>query len=148
VLLVKPDSIPAATAAELARLRPGRIVVLGSSGVVSDAVANAMWGFGAQVMRLAGPDRYATAVSVSQNGYGANVPQTVYVATGANFPDGLAGGPVAALAPGPLLLVPGGSLPASVAAELGRLSPTQVVILGSSGVVSDAVARAIDAVVN
>jgi hypothetical protein len=37
-----PDSIPGATAAELARLQPGRIVVLGSSGVVSDGVAAAL----------------------------------------------------------------------------------------------------------
>jgi putative cell wall-binding protein len=35
---VAPGAIPAATAAELARLQPGRIVVLGGTGVVSDAV--------------------------------------------------------------------------------------------------------------
>jgi putative cell wall-binding protein len=148
VLLVQPDSIPAATAAELARLRPGRVVVLGSAGVVSDAVASQLWRYSGSVTRLAGADRYATAVRVSQAGYAANAPSVVYVATGSNFPDGLSGGPPAGLAPGPLLLVPSNSLPASVSAELQRLSPSEVVILGSSGVVSEAVARAIDAVVN
>jgi putative cell wall-binding protein len=138
----------AATAAELGRLRPARIVVLGSAGVVSDAVASQLGRFAASVTRVAGTDRYATAVRVSQSGYAANAPSTVYVAVGSNFPDGLAGGPVAGLAPGPLLLVPSTTLPASVSAELQRLSPSKVVILGSSGVVSDGVARAIDAVVN
>lgn len=148
VLLVEGSSIPAATAGELARLRPARIVVLGSAGVVSDAVTSQLARFAGSVTRVAGPDRYATAVRVSQSGYAANAPATVYVAVGSNFPDGLAGGPVAGLAPGPLLLVPSNALPASVSAELQRLSPSKVVILGSSGVVSDGVARAIDAVVN
>ena len=148
VLLVDGGSIPAATAAELGWLRPGRIVVLGSTGVVSDAVASQLAHFTGSVTRVAGTDRYATAVRVSQSGYAANAPSTVYVAVGSNFPDGLAGGPVAGLAPGPLLLVPSTTLPASVSAELQRLSPSKVVILGSSGVVSDGVARAIDAVVN
>jgi putative cell wall-binding protein len=40
VLLVGPTSIPADTQAELGRLKPGRIVVAGGSGVVSDGVLN------------------------------------------------------------------------------------------------------------
>jgi putative cell wall-binding protein len=38
VLLVGPTSIPTDTQAELSRLKPGRIVVAGGSGVVTDAV--------------------------------------------------------------------------------------------------------------
>ncbi len=41
LLLVTRDTIPAATATELARLKPGRIVILGSTGVVGDAAAAA-----------------------------------------------------------------------------------------------------------
>ncbi|MEO8511121.1 MAG: cell wall-binding repeat-containing protein [Chloroflexota bacterium] len=148
VLLVRGDEVPTATANELSRLRPGRIVILGASGVVSDAVARTLTRYSSNVSRLAGADRYATAVKVSQSGFKPDAPQTVYVATGANFPDGLAGGPVAGLAPGPLLLVTSNTLPSIVAAELQRLAPSNVVILGGPGTVSDAVARAIDAVVN
>ncbi|GAB2464928.1 hypothetical protein GCM10007967_19050 [Xylanimonas ulmi] len=39
MLLVRSDSVPSVVAQELARLRPGRIVVLGGSGAVSDSVA-------------------------------------------------------------------------------------------------------------
>jgi spore germination protein YaaH len=42
VLLVKGSGIPAATATELKRLRPARIVVLGGAGVVSSGVQTAL----------------------------------------------------------------------------------------------------------
>jgi Cell wall binding domain 2 (CWB2) len=38
ILLVMPNSIPAATATELKRLKPGKIVILGGTGAVSDLV--------------------------------------------------------------------------------------------------------------
>ena len=46
------------------------------------------------VTRLAGPDRYGTAAAVSQATFAPNVP-VVYIATGQNYPDALAGGPAA-----------------------------------------------------
>jgi hypothetical protein len=69
----------------------------------------------------------------------ASVP-VVYVATGLNFPDALGGGPVAAVHDGPILLVRQDSIPASTAAELSRLNPDKIVILGGTGVVSAGVA--------
>jgi putative cell wall-binding protein len=145
ILLVKQDTIPGATAVELARLHPQRIVVLGSSAAVSNAVASALSKYTAgAVSRLAGSDRYATAVAVSRATYGSTVPSKVYVATGMQFPDGLAGAPAAALAPGPLLLVKPDALPSSVAGELQRLGADEVVVLGSSGAISDSVLRAIE----
>jgi hypothetical protein len=59
----------------------------------------------ADLVSLAGGDRYATAVAVSAWRFRSKVP-AVYIATGANFPDALAGGPAAARAGGPVLLVP------------------------------------------
>jgi len=144
ILLVRPDAIPAETASELSRLAPGRIVVLGASAVVSDAVAAGLMPYATSgnVTRLAGSDRYATAVAVSSGTFTSG--PTVYVATGVNFPDALGGGPVAGGLPGPLLLVPGTSLPSSVAAELIRLDPATVVILGGTTSVSDEVASQIE----
>ena len=148
ILLVERDSIPAATAAELARLRPGRIVVLGGPGPVSDGVVAALAGYATSggVARLAGSDRYATSVAISQSAYGAGGSDAAFVATGTNFPDGLSGGPVAALVPGPLLLVSPTQLPGAVAAELQRLDPDTVYVIGGTGAVSDGVVSAMDAV--
>ena len=114
ILLVQQANAPSATLSELSRLHPKKVVILGSSSVISDGVASSVASAsGVPVSRLYGQDRYQTAVKVSQANYAAGAPTTVYVATGVNFPDGLAAGPVAGSAPGPLLLVPGTYLPAA-----------------------------------
>ncbi|MDC5698934.1 cell wall-binding repeat-containing protein [Intrasporangium calvum] len=63
----------------------------------------------------------------------------VYVATGANFPDALAGSVLAALEGAPILLVTRDSIPTATGAELARLDPRYIRVLGGASVVSDAV---------
>lgn len=147
VLLTAAGELPAATATELSRLRPGRIVVLGGSAVVSDGLVARLRGYATSgaVTRLAGVDRYGTAIAVSQASTGANTPRTVYIATGTSFPDGLAGTPAAVRNGGPLLIVPGDRLSSAVAAELLRLNPPRVVVLGGTAAVSAAIAAQIAA---
>ena len=138
ILLTQPNALPAETAAELSRLRPARIVVLGGSGVVSDGVLAALDPYtpGAP-QRLSGVDRYATSVAVSQASFATS--PTVFLATGKSFPDALGGGPVAGSLPGALLLVTPSAIPGSVAAELARLNPDRIVILGGTGAVAPGV---------
>lgn len=91
--------------------------------------------------RIAGGDRYATAAKVSQSAH-RYVPSTgvpVVLATGANFPDALAAGPAAAAVGGSLLLTQPDALPAATEAELRRLSPKQVTIVGSASSINSAV---------
>jgi putative cell wall-binding protein len=144
VLLTTGSELPAAIAAELDRLNPGRIVILGAAGAVSNGVAAQLDAYtSGTVTRLSGSDRYATAVAVSRASFASA--DTVYVATGASFPDALAGGPVAGRDDVPLLLVPASSLPDSVRQELLRLGPSTVVVLGGTGVVSNAMVSEIQA---
>jgi putative cell wall-binding protein len=147
VLLVTANGVPAATASELNRLRPASIVVLGGTGVVSDAVLAALRGHATSgtVTRLAGADRFATGVAISQASTGSDAPRTVYVATGLNFADGLAGTPAAARAGGPLIILPAGGLTPGIAQELRRLNPPRIVILGGTGAVSASLAAQIAA---
>ncbi|MCU1487798.1 MAG: N-acetylmuramoyl-L-alanine amidase family 2 [Actinomycetia bacterium] len=135
VLLVERDSVPARTAAELQRLKPSAIVVLGGTGAVSSATADQLKAYSPSVTRASGADRYATAVAVSQAVASSPV---AYLATGVNFPDALAGGVVAAAAGAPLLLVPGRCIPNGTRAELVRLGVTRLVLLGGDGAVSSA----------
>ena len=150
LLLVTLSTIPTSTAAELTRLKPATIVVLGSAGVISDGVKAALGGYAttgaAGVVRHAGPDRYATAAAISAAVNPTDV-SAVYVATGLNYPDALAGGAAAAFEDSPLLLVSFGSIPATTAAELARLSPGRIVVLGGPSVVSDSVLNALAAYV-
>lgn len=146
VLLTRRDVLPAATSAALARLQPSAIVVVGGTAAVGEAVLErleVLAGAGG-VTRLRGPDRYATAVAVAQ----ATDPEgaaTVYVATGGAFPDALAGAPPAILADAPLLLTRSDAVPSTVAAELARLAPSTVVVLGGPAAITPSTAEALRA---
>lgn len=94
--------------------------------------------------RLAGADRYATAVAVSRSEFAPGVP-VVYLASGQNFPDGLAAGPAAAHQGGPVLLTPHASVPRAVLDEIVRLRPQRVVIVGDRSSVSASVESSVRA---
>ena len=99
------------------------------------------------LVNLAGGDRYATAVAISAWHFQPGVP-AVILASGANFPDALAGGPAAARLGAPILLLPpGDGIPAGVAAELQRLTPARIIVLGGEGVISPAQSAALVAFV-
>jgi putative cell wall-binding protein len=142
LLLVAPNSIPGPTAAELQRLNPGSIVIGGGVGAVSASVQQQLAAYtSGPVTRISGTNRYSTAAKMSQAYFSPGV-GTVYVTTGANFPDALSAGAAAAAGgrnPVPVLLANGSGLPGEVAAELIRLDPNRVVIVGGTGVVSPAV---------
>ncbi len=134
LLLVRADAITAATRAELIRLDPDRIVILGGTGVVSKAVASALGNYGT-VERYAGADRYTTAVEISKAAFPSGAP-VVYIATGLDFADALAGAPAAAREGGPVLLTRPATLGSAIRNELARLDPDRIVILGGTAAVS------------
>ncbi len=140
LLLVTRDSLPDATAAELARLEPETIVILGGTAVVSAAVESQLGGYAGEVLRVAGANRYQTAVEISRFGFPTDgSADTVVIATGLGYADALTGGPAAAALNGPLLLTETGHLPATVRAEIERLDPERILVLGGSTVISNAV---------
>ncbi len=145
ILLTAPDRIPTSTIGELRRLHPASIVVLGGTGAVSASVFAALQTYtSGSVTRIAGADRYATSAAISKSGYDPGVP-VAYIATGANFPDALAGAALAASTGGPVLLVSPTGIPSSIATELRRLRPGKIVIFGGSGAVSAQTAQALAA---
>ncbi len=139
VLLTTRDVLPEPTAAELGRLKPGRIVVLGGRQVVADAQLQALAVYTAgSVTRLAGTDRYGTAAAVSRATFATGAP-VAFIASGATFPDALAGGAAAGRAAGPVLLsAAGAALPAATRVELTRLKPARIVVVGGAAVIPDA----------
>lgn len=142
VLLAEKTRLPAETRSALARLRPAKIVVLGGTGVISSAVASAAvasTGVTTSTQRLAGADRFSTAVEISKATFKISGVPVVYVASGASFADALAGAAAAGYRGGPVLLTDSRTVPASVLAEVKRLRPHWIVVLGGPTVVSDAV---------
>lgn len=143
ILLVTRNGLPAATRTELSRLRPGRIVILGGEGAISTTVAGQLEALTTGgVTRFAGADRYATAAEISRAHFAAGA-AVAYIATGKSFPDALAAGAAAAALGGPVLLVTSGGIPVPVRAELERLRPQRIIIVGGPGVVGDAVLNAL-----
>jgi putative cell wall-binding protein/endonuclease YncB( thermonuclease family) len=96
------------------------------------------------VERIAGPNRYDTAAALSASNDPDSI-STVYMVTGASFPDGLVAAVAAGRANGTVLLTRPTSLPGSVRAELSRLSPDRIVIAGGPAAVSSKVESALGA---
>ena len=140
VLLATLNELPPATRAELDRLDPKSIVVLGGTAVLSAAVESALDPYTAgTVSRIAGADRFATAARISARYFSPGAP-VAYIATGRSFPDALSAGAAAARLGGPVLLVDQGGIPSVVRSELQRLAPRRIVVVGGPAAVSDAVA--------
>lgn len=109
-------------------------------GIAQENSANARsW----TVSRIAGEDRYDTAVKLSSDHYpgGASI---VVIASGEGFADSLSGSSLAAKLKAPILFVKKSTLPESTRQELLRLKPFQVLILGGSAVVSPKVESEIE----
>ncbi|MCL4078792.1 cell wall-binding repeat-containing protein [Coriobacteriia bacterium Es71-Z0120] len=100
------------------------------------------WFFGFPMQRIAGADRYATAVEVSKKAY-PTTSAAVVLASGEQYPDALSGSALAGAAKGPLLLTRPNELPDAVRIEVTRLKPAKVYVLGGAGAVSDDVLKAL-----
>jgi putative cell wall-binding protein len=137
LLLVHAGGVPPAVRDTLEWLRPEHITVLGGAGAVPDAVEQELARYAPTVGRIAGSDRFATAARIADT-FPAPQP-VVFVATGSNFPDALAGAPAAALLGSPLILAAGDHVPAVAMDQVRRLQPEVIVVLGGEGVVSRAV---------
>ena len=100
---------------------------------------------GPRSTRLAGADRYETAVAISRGAWGdSNDAFTVFLASGVSFADALALA-ASTFDEGPILLTPRDQLPAIVAEEIRRLQPCEIVAVGGSAAISDQVIRQAEA---
>jgi len=93
--------------------------------------------------RYAGADRYGTAADIATGVFGTSA--TAILATGLNFPDALAGAYLAGALNAPLLLTDPNALSPETAAALGTLKTANVIVIGGSDAVSDAVVTSLEA---
>ena len=141
LLLTQGATLPAVTAAEIARVLPagGTVYLLGGTVAIPASVASQLTTMGYHPVRYAGTDRYSTAVAVAD---ALGDPSTVLLATGSNFPDALSAGPAAAHLHGAVLLTSGATLPAATSAYLSSKSHT-VYTIGGPAAAADPQATAI-----
>lgn len=137
VLLTKKNEVPGTVLAEIARLKPSVVFVLGGANTVDESVVTSLQStYG--VIRIDGPDRYAVSAAVAARAFPASV-YTLYVASGAVFPDALSGSAAAIAEDAPVLLLQKDAIPAPIAAQLDRLNPYRIVVLGGPNTLSEAV---------
>lgn len=141
VLLTRPDALPPAAAGELARLSPSTVVIVGSTGSVSDAVSSEIQSLlpEAAIERVAGENRYATSRALARYGFSDSYVREVYIATGASFPDALSAGSIAGHNEFPVILVDGKSASVDQATVdlLHELRPQEAFLLGQAGTISE-----------
>ncbi|NUR25008.1 MAG: hypothetical protein HOV83_04020, partial [Catenulispora sp.] len=113
LLLTDTKALPAETLKEIQRVLPGggTVYLLGGTSAISSTVETKLRGLGYKIARVAGNDRFETAVKIAQT---AEPNATdVLVATGTNFPDALSAGAAAGTYSGMVVvLTDGKSLPA------------------------------------
>ena len=139
-LLLVPQNgvLPPNVSRELTRLNPFTVNIAGGAAAVSTSVQNQLTVFGTgTVLRWAGPDRYGTAAQLAQ--LTGALGRTVFIATGASFPDALGGSAAAGRLRGALMLIAGKAVPQATASALTSGKPATVVILGGEAVVGSAV---------
>ncbi len=143
VLFVKADHVPEATAAEILRLRPSSILVLGGPATIGDGVVAELGALASGgATRIHGPDRFATAAAMSAAAFPGGA-DTAYVASGRVWPDALTGGAAAVVQGAPMLLTDTHALPATTRTELQRLHPGRIMLLGGTSSVDSSVANAL-----
>jgi len=134
ILLVKQNSIPAATQAAIIALQDlaqdscsGQVdleVVGGPAAVSAEVVGqltditNGTGGYVDFRGRIFGADRYETAIAVAEDTYGSELQECLVLAVGDNFPDALAAGPLVDDSGCPLVLTAGDSLHPATAAYM------------------------------
>ncbi len=116
----------------------GDCYAIGGKGVVSDEVFNEVKTYATgSAERISGKDRYKTSVAVAQKFMPETV-NTVVLAYGMNYPDGLAGGPVAYAGEGPLLLVTDKNY-ADAKAYVEQVGAENIITMGGKSLISDSV---------
>lgn len=153
ILLTAPGALPDATRDALEALDPSEVVVIGGPAAVADAVLEELAAVAPTVRRMAGSTRYGTSAVVFDAAVVAGMDaDTIWLATGGDFPDALAGGPAVARTGGTLMLVDGGDLGESgpvadrLVARSGQLR--RIRLLGGPAAITDRAPRQLDAVLH
>ena len=155
VLMTPPRGLRGDALAFLQRVGISQALVVGPAtgggghGIgrgVGAGVLEALRAAGISLERVAGADRYGTAVAVAERvtpGAMGNLGRTAVIANGEKFADALVAGPFAVRGVHPVLLTPPGELHADVATYLGDAGIEHVVLMGGTSALSEAVEQTV-----
>lgn len=156
ILLVDESGVPGVVAAEIVRLNPSKIIIIGGVNAVNADAHEFFVGFAgaANVQRISGSNRFETARLVAEETLaqlkrdGVTWDGKYVLASGVSFPDVLAASPLAARMAWPVLLTNTDALPEPTALFLEQHSGAKAIIAGGPAAVSETTARQAAALTN
>jgi len=134
------SSLTSATLSTLNSLGVDDVILAGGTGVVSSSIATQLRNKGYTVTRYGGADRYATAALLNNAYFPYGSTDTMFLATGTNFPDALAGAALAGRLGAPLYITTPSCAPKPIHDSVNGLSPSKKAVLGGTAVVSNSAA--------
>ena len=134
------DSVDAATLELIRYLGVTTVTIVGGTVVVSPGMESSLVAAGLTVSRVGGSDRFQTSQMVSENAFPTGAPQ-IFLATGYQFPDALAGAALAGLRRSPLYVVPPTCVPARVLSDIASSGASRITLLGGATALSDSVLK-------
>lgn len=142
LLVTFPDSLAPGTASELLRVLPAgaTVYVLGGKTALAPEVESAVVRLGYRTVRLQGPNRFATAVAAAR---ATGTPRRIFIATGLDFPDALAGSAAAVSEQGVIVLTNGRFAAPETSAYVAENAQIARTSLGGPACVADPKARCI-----
>ena len=141
ILLVAGSGVNDTQKKYLGSLKINDIYLIGGTGVVSDKIGTQLKKYDQddKCERVAGQNRYLTSVAVAKEFFPKGSDSTV-LAYAMNFPDGLAGGPLALSIKAPLILTDNSGYSDAVA-YAKNAGIKKVVVLGGPTLISDGVVK-------
>ncbi len=137
IYVLSSGELPAAVKDYLSDSDVKKAVIIGGEKAVGNDVAAAVAACGLDTPeRLFGDNRYATCLAVIKKYSGRFSGSDLALATGADFPDALAGGAFAAKLGIPLLLA-APTAPADILGWVSGRNPGRLYVFGGTGAVSD-----------
>ena len=136
LLLTPTEALDSRVEHEIGRVLPkgSKVYLLGGATAIGPEVEQRLTALGYQPVRLAGGDRFETAVRIAQE---IGSPESLFLTTGRGFADALSTGPAAGLKGGAVLLTDGTTLPPSVKAYIDAHPDLQRWAVGGPAAAAD-----------
>lgn len=112
-----------------------KVFIIGGTVAINDTVSKEIANMNINVERLAGEDRVKTSLTIAERFYPKA--EGAVISTGYNFPDALAGGPLAAKLQNPILLVKPNKTSQSTMAYITASGAKNAKILGGASAVNE-----------
>ena len=138
ILLTEFNNLNSDTSTELKRLKVKKVYIIGGTGVISEDIDKQLYLMGISVLRLAGQDRYETALMVANE---VGIKKGIFVVSGLDFPDALSAAPIAAAKGMPIILVPSDDLTPLQKIFLSKNTIPNTYILNDNSEISDKIIK-------